>query len=77
MTSRRLDPELLLALARKCRKYAKSLKERNNVVMLRLWAAELADQADKTERQQTRSGLRHLRARARRGAIVRARRRRS
>jgi hypothetical protein len=70
MRSPHLDPQSLLALAQKCREYAKSLTEANNIVMLRLWATELADKADEIECPRSQSGLRHLRARARRGAIV-------
>jgi hypothetical protein len=70
MRSPHLDRESLLALARKCQKYAKSLTEADNIAMLRLWATELAGKADEIERQRPRSGLRHLQARARRGAIV-------
>ena len=70
MTAPCLRPQSLIALPRKCREYANSLREPDNIAMLRLWAKDLADKADETKRHQTGIGLRRLR-----GAIVAARRR--
>lgn len=46
------DPYELRSLARTCRDLAKSALEPEIIHQLRLWAVELADDADEVERQQ-------------------------
>ena len=45
------DPQECWSLARKCRERAKTAIERDIIDQLRLWAVELADQADEIERR--------------------------
>ena len=43
------DPISLLAQARKCRTLAKTVAEPEVIEQLRVWAVELAEEADQTE----------------------------
>jgi hypothetical protein len=43
------DPERLRELAGKCRERAKSTEDPETIELLRRWAVELADEADKAE----------------------------
>ena len=44
------DPQECRRLSRQCRERAKTAIERDIIDQLRLWAVELADQADEIER---------------------------
>ena len=44
------DPQELRSLARNCRELAKASIDRGAIEQLRIWAAELADEADQIER---------------------------
>ena len=45
------DPQECRSLSRKCRERAKTAIDRDIIDQLRLWAVELADQADEIERR--------------------------
>ena len=45
-----MTPQELRALARKCRKWAKSATDPANIALFRIWATDLADEADEMAR---------------------------
>jgi hypothetical protein len=44
-----MTPQELRALARKCRKRAKSSIDPDNITLFKIWATDLADEADEIE----------------------------
>jgi hypothetical protein len=44
-----MTPQKLRALARKCRKWAKSSTDADNITLFKIWATDLADEADEIE----------------------------
>jgi hypothetical protein len=55
----------LRALARKCRKWAKSAIDPDNITLFKIWATDLADEADELEcGKQYRSHYRQRRPRS-------------
>jgi hypothetical protein len=44
-----MTPQELRALARKCRKWAKSSIDPDNITLFKIWATDLADEADEIE----------------------------
>ena len=44
-----MTPQQLRALARKCRKRAKSSIDPDNITLFKIWATDLADEADEIE----------------------------
>ena len=44
-----MTPQELRALARKCRKWAKSATDPDNIALFRIWATDLADEANEIE----------------------------
>ena len=65
-----MTPQELRALARKCRKWAKSSIDPDNITLFKIWATDLADEADEIEcgteyrsHYRQRAGPDHLRYR--------------
>jgi hypothetical protein len=44
-----MTPQELRSLARKCRKWVKSSIDPDNITLFKIWAIELADEADEIE----------------------------
>ena len=44
-----MTPQELRALARKCRKWAKSSIDPDNITLFKIWATDLANEADEIE----------------------------
>ena len=44
-----MTPQELRTLARKCRKWAKSSIDPDNIALFKIWATDLAEEADETE----------------------------
>jgi hypothetical protein len=68
-----MTPQQLRSLARKCRKWAKSSIDSDNIALFKIWAIELADEADEIEygteyrsHYRQRAGRDHLRYRTNR-----------
>jgi hypothetical protein len=46
-----MTPQELRALSRKCRKWAMSSTDPDNTALFKIWATDLADEADEIERR--------------------------